>query len=595
MDIEDVTNEGLKRSYKVTVDKDELDRRIDTILQEVRKNVRMKGFRPGKAPLSLLRKLHGDAAMKQAVDEAVRESTDTVFSEKGVRPASQPDVQVGEVDPESGFEITVSAEILPEIDTSAFTPPKLEKLVAEPSESDIQAGMERLAEQSKSFETAAKTYKAKTGDAVVIDFTGTVDGEPFDGGSGEDVQVELGAGQFLEDIEQALIGAKTGDSKQVSVTFPETIQDQQLAGKQADFEVTVKEVKKPKAAAVDETLAQNFGFDDLEGLKQAVREQLDSEAQQLSRAQVKRNLLDKLAEDYTFEVPQQMVEAEYQDIWRQIKQDAVNAGEATQEEMDAKEEPDTEAEREDYRAIAERRVRLGLLLSELGMANNVELSRDEVNRRAAEEARKYPGQEQQVFEFLTQNEQAMARLRAPLYEDKVVDFILEIAETEEKQVDMEELRRVVTEEDEAGEDQQAGASRESAGSSSKSAESGESAGSSKSGKAKSGAGGASAKSGGRSSAKSGAKSSGKSSAQGAKKSGSAKSRSASSGGGASAQSSKTSAGGGTKQSGGGKAASGSRGSSKSGSKSGGQSASGKSGGKQTAASGAKGKQTSKQS
>jgi len=478
MDIEEVTNEGLKRTYKVSIGKDELDGRIDSILMDVRQRVNMKGFRPGKAPLSLLRKLHGEAAMQQAIEDAVRESTDKVFSEKGVRPATQPDIDVGEVDADKGLDFTISAEILPDIEVKDFSPPKLEKLVAEPSESEVEAGLQRLAEQSKSFETAAKTYKAKSGDAVVIDFTGTVDGEAFEGGSGEDVQVELGAGQFLQEIEDALVGAKTGEQKQVSVTFPDTMGDDKLAGRKASFDVTVKEVKKPKAAEVDETLATNFGFDDLDGLRQAVREQLESEAQQLSRAQVKRNLLDKLAEQYDFEVPERMVDAEYRDIWRQIKQDAGQAGEASQEEMDAKNEPDTEAEREDYRQIAERRVRLGLLLSEIGMANNVELSREEVQRRAAEEARKYPGQEQQIFEFITQNEQVMAQLRAPLYEDKVVDFILEMAETEEKSVDIDELRRVVMEEEAQAEPGQAG---DSSGKSSKASKSGKSA---KSGKAK---------------------------------------------------------------------------------------------------------------
>lgn len=447
MEIEELTKDGLKRSYKVSIDEADIDRRVQLILMDARDKVNLKGFRPGKAPLSLLKKLHGEAARAQAVEEAVRETTDKVFRERKERPAIQPEIELGETDSESGVDFTVTTEILPEIDTGGFKPPKLERKVAEPSEADIDAALERLAEQSKSFESAAKTRKAKSGDAAVIDFAGTIDGESFEGGSGEDVQIELGAGRFLDEIEAALVGAKAGDSKQVAVTFPESAREG-LSGKTAQFDVTVKEVKTPKTPAVDDELAKTFGLDDLDALKSAMREQLEGEAKQLSRQQVKRNLLDKLAEAYDFEVPERMVEAEYQDIWRQIKQDMIASGEASEADLADKEEPDSEEERKDFRNIAERRVRLGLLLSEVGMANNVELSRQEVTQKAAEEARKYPGQEQQVFEFLTQNEQAMAQLRAPIYEDKVVDFVLEMAEIEEKTVSLEELRRIVTEEDE---------------------------------------------------------------------------------------------------------------------------------------------------
>ena len=447
MEIEELTKDGLKRSYKVSIGEEEIDRRVQLILMDARDKVNLKGFRPGKAPISLLKKMHGEAARAQAIEEAVRESTDKVFRDRKERPAIQPEVELGETEGEDGVDFTVTTEILPEIDTGGFKPPKLERKVAEPSDDDIEAALQRLAEQSKSFESAAKTRKAQTGDAVVIDFAGTVDGESFEGGSGEDAQIELGAGRFLDEIETALVGAKAGDTQRVEVTFPDSASED-LAGRTAQFEVTVKEVKTPKSPKIDDELARSFGLDDLDALKAAMREQLEGEAKQLSRQQVKRNLLDKLAETYDFEVPERMVEAEYRDIWRQIKQDMIQAGEASEADLADKEEPDSEDERKDFRNIAERRVRLGLLLSELGMANNVELSRQEVTQRAADEARKYPGQEQQVFEFLTQNEQAMAQLRAPIYEDKVVDFVLEMAEIEEKTVSLEELRRVVTEEGE---------------------------------------------------------------------------------------------------------------------------------------------------
>ncbi len=448
MQIEEVKNEGLKREFRVSVDKDELDRRVQLILMDFRDKVQMKGFRPGKAPLSLLRKLHGEAAIGQAVEDSVRENTDKLFRDRKLRPATRPDVEVGEVDEDKGFDFTVKAEVLPEIDVAAFKAPALERLVARPSDADVEEALARLAAQSRRFEDAPASYRAKTGDVVRIDFEGRIDGTPFEGGTGEDVELEIGSGQFIPGFEDQLVGVKSGDERKVTVTFPENYGRADLAGKGAVFTVTVKAIRVPQEAVVDDELAKGFGLESLDALKDLLRQQLEQEAAQLSRARLKRRLLDALAEAYDFPVPETMVDLEYRDIWEQIKRDAIQSGEASEADLAEKEEPDSEEERREFRAIAERRVRLGLLLSEIGLANNIEISRDELMRKVVEEARRFPGQEQQVYEFYTKNEQAMAQLRAPLYEDKVVDYILEMAEVSEREVSLADLRKAVEEEDE---------------------------------------------------------------------------------------------------------------------------------------------------
>ncbi|GER08383.1 hypothetical protein JCM17843_26930 [Kordiimonadales bacterium JCM 17843] len=263
MQINELKNDGLTREYKITIEKADLDQRVQNILNDLRHKVRMKGFRPGKTPVALLKKIHGEAALGQAVEESVRESTDQLFREKKIRPALQPKVDVGEVDEEKGFEFTLSTEILPDVDTSDFKAPALERLIATPSDADVDAAIETLAGQSKSFETAAKTYKAKTGDAVVIDFVGSVDGEEFEGGKGEDFQLELGSGQFIAGFEDQLVGAKTGDKVTVKVTFPDPYGSEELAGKDASFDVEVKEVKKPADTKIDDDMAKNFGLESL--------------------------------------------------------------------------------------------------------------------------------------------------------------------------------------------------------------------------------------------------------------------------------------------------------------------------------------------
>ncbi len=444
-EIEEVKADGLKREFAVAIDPEELARRIEIALMDLRDKVRLKGFRPGKAPLGLLEKLYGEAVLGEVAEEAIKEHTDRLFRERKLRPAMQPEIEVETVEREQGIRYRVRAEVLPEIDVRDFKAPKLERVVGTVTDDEVAAALERLAGQARRFEPAAKNYKAKTGDVVVVDFVGRVDGEEFEGGRAENAEIELGAAGYIPGFEDQLVGAKAGEERTIRVVFPEDYRVENLAGREAEFAVTVKEVKKPAEVKIDDELARQFGMENLEALKKAVTEQLEQEAKELSRQQVKRALLDRLSEMYDFPVPEGMVRLEYRDIWEQIKRDLIVSGEGDPEELRDKEEPDDEEERAEFRAIAERRVRLGLLLSELGLANNIEISRDELMRKVAEEARRFPGQEQQVFEYYTKNPQAMAQLRAPIYEDKVVDFILELAEVEERTVPLAELRRLVTE------------------------------------------------------------------------------------------------------------------------------------------------------
>jgi len=450
MQIEELLNDGLKREFKITVEAQELDARLDKILDEFRATANIKGFRPGKAPLSLLKRMHGERAKGQVISETMQETSTKLFEEKEIRPALRPDVDMGEYEDGKDLSYTLKVEVLPDVDVDGFKAPALERWVAEVADADLETALENIAGQQKSFKKAAKTAKAKEGNAVLIDYLGRVDGEAFDGGAAEDHQLELGTGSFIPGFEDQLIGVKAGDEKIVKVTFPEQYHSADLAGKDAEFTVTVKEVRTPAEAKVDDELAKNLGLDDLAALKDALKGQLEGDNASLTRAHLKRKLLDSLADKYDFAVPAGMVDLEFAQIWEQIKRDAISSGEAKAEDFDGKDAPEDEAEAAEFRAIAERRVRLGLLLSEIGVKNDVQVTQEEVNRRVIEEARRFPGQEAQVFEFYQKNEEARAQLRAPIFEEKVVDFVLEQADLTDKSVSREELDaavRAIDEED----------------------------------------------------------------------------------------------------------------------------------------------------
>ena len=444
MQIEELAIDGLKHEYKITVPAKDLDARMDAILTEFRATAKIKGFRPGKAPLSLLKRMHGERAQGQLLNETMQETSAKLFEEKKLKPAMRPEVEmVNEFSDGKDLEYKLTIEVLPEIDVEAFKAPALERWIAKVDDSAIDAFVERIATQQKSFKKAAKTAKADQGDAVLINYIGRVDGEEFDGGAGEDFQLELGSGMFIPGFEEQLVGAKAGDNKVVSVTFPEQYQSENLAGKAAEFTVDLLEVRKPSEAAVDEDLAKNMGFDDLATLRSSVKEQLEADNANLTRSHMKRGLLDALAVEYDFAVPAGMVELEFGQIWQQIQQDAISSGDAKAEDFEGMVEPADKAEADEFRSIAERRVRLGLLLSEIGVANKVEVNQEEVNKRVIEEARRFPGQEAQVFEYFQKNDEARAQLRAPIFEEKVVDFVIESAELTDKTVTRDELEAAV--------------------------------------------------------------------------------------------------------------------------------------------------------
>ncbi len=448
MQSEELLSEGLKREYKVVVEASELDDRLEKVLIEFRSSASIKGFRPGKAPLSLLKRMHGDRAMGQVLQEAVNESTEKLFADKDMRPATRPDVSVGDYEDGKDLSFTVSLEILPTIDVSSFKAPKMERWIAEVADKDIDVALKDMASNQKTFTKAAKTTKAKIDHAVLIDFEGSVGGVPFDGGKADEFELVLGSGQFIPGFEEQLIGVKADDELDVTVTFPEDYQSEDLSGKEAVFKVKVHEVRKASEAKVNDELAKNFGLEDLAGLKDTVKTQLETANSGLTRAKLKRSLLDALADEYSFDVPASMVDMEFNAIWQQIKRDAIQAGEVTEEEVADQAGPSDEDEAAEFRSIAERRVRLGLLLSELGVVNNVQVSEEEVNRKIFEEARRFPGQEQQVFEYFQNNDQAKAQLRAPVFEEKVVDFILEMADLTDKTVSRDMLEKAVQELDE---------------------------------------------------------------------------------------------------------------------------------------------------
>jgi trigger factor len=443
MQVTEKSAKGLKYEYTVVIGAADIDLRLTQELKKISHQVRMPGFRPGKAPLALLKKLHGKNLMGQILDETVTESSRKLLEERKLRPALQPQVDLVKFDEGADLEYTLSVEIIPEIAAPDFSGLSLEKLVVKATDVEVEESLKRLAEQQKSFEAAAKTHKAETGDAIVIDFLGRIDGVAFEGGTAEDYQLELGSGSFIPGFEEQLIGVKAGDKRDVKVAFPENYGAKPLAGKDAVFEVTVKEVKKPVAVKVDDELATRVGMENLEALSQAIRGQIEQDYAAMSRSRLKRSLLDALAAAHSFDVPEGMVDLEFQQIWAQLKQDI----ERNADESETVEDLGAEAEAE-YRSIAERRVRLGLLLSEVGTLNNIVIRQEEVNRLIAQEARQFPGQEKMVFEFYQKNPQALAQLRAPLYEDKVVDFILELAKISEREVSREALQKAL-EEDEA--------------------------------------------------------------------------------------------------------------------------------------------------
>ncbi len=448
MQVTETNSEGLKRGYKVVISADDIDARVDAEVKKIQGQVKMPGFRPGKAPLSLLKKLHGKNLLGQVLEETINTTSQEALDENKVRPAMQPKIEVISFDEGTDLEYSIEVEITPEIEIPDLAKLKMERLVVEAGEEQVMEAVTNIASQQKNFKKAAKTYKAQNGDAVLMDFLGKVDGEAFDGGTAEGHQLELGSNSFIPGFEVQLVGVKAGDEKNVAVTFPADYQSENLAGKDAVFEVKVHEVQKPADVEINDDMAKKFGLEDLDALKDLVKKQVEQENQGLARTKLKRSLLDLLAEEVSFDVPEGMVELEFNQIWQQLKMDLHREAQEDNPEVKPEDidEPGDDIKQE-YQNIAVRRVRLGLLLSEIGQKNEVTVSQEEVTRQISNEARRYPGQEKEVFEFYQKNPQAMAQMRAPLFEEKVVDFILELAEVNDKPVSHEEMIAAIEEEE----------------------------------------------------------------------------------------------------------------------------------------------------
>ncbi|WP_294394268.1 trigger factor [uncultured Sphingomonas sp.] len=440
-------NEGLKRAYTLTIPAGDIAAKVDAEVQKAAPQIRMPGFRPGKVPANLIKKMHGPALERDALNTAVQESIQALLSEKQLRPAMQPQVELQE-DYTAGNDVAidVSLEVLPQVPAPAIDSLTLERLTVEAPAEDVDQQVERFAAQQKSFEPAQDGHPAVEGDQVVIDFVGkTEDGVAFPGGTGEDMSVELGSGRLIPGFEDQLEGAKVGEERTLNVTFPADYGEKSLAGKPATFDITVKSVNVPKDTVIDDEFAKTLGLESLDKLKELFKGQIEQELNGLTRTHMKRKLLDQLAQGHDFEVPPSMVEAEFDQIWRQLEHEATH--EADPEAAKA----DLEKDRAEYRGIAERRVRLGLLLSEIGQQNGVTVSPQEMQRLAMQAAQQYaPKDRERFMEYIQQDAVAAAQLRAPLYEDKVVDFLFDKATITDRAVTREELEAAIEAEDDGG-------------------------------------------------------------------------------------------------------------------------------------------------
>ncbi|MGB3178982.1 MAG: trigger factor [Albidovulum sp.] len=438
MQVTETLKDGLKRSYTITVPAADLDAKVTEKLVEAQPEIEMKGFRKGKVPLALVRKQFGQRIMGDAMQDAIDGAMKTHFDASGDRPAGQPKVEMqGGESWKEGDDVVVemSYEALPEIPEVDLSKVKLEKLVVKADEKDVTEALENLAKSAKNFEDRKKGSKAKDGDQVVIDFVGKIDGEPFEGGAGEDYPLELGSGSFIPGFEEQLVGAKAGDEKAVTVSFPAEYGAAHLAGKEAVFDCTVKAVKEAKPGEINDDLAKQFGAEDLDGLKAQISERLEAEYVGASRSVMKRALLDQLDKLVTFELPPSLVEAEAGQIAHQLWHD---------ENPDVQDHNHDPVEPTDeHKSLAERRVRLGLLLAEIGRKAEVEVTDAEMTQAVMMQARQYPGQERAFFEFVQKNPQMQQQLRAPIFEDKVVDLVVAGSKVTDKEVSKDKLKKAV--------------------------------------------------------------------------------------------------------------------------------------------------------
>ncbi|MGB8601736.1 MAG: trigger factor, partial [Rhizomicrobium sp.] len=434
MQITETVSEGLRREYSVIIAASDLDQRLTGKVEEVKPRLNIKGFRPGKVPSSYVKKTYGKSMMGEVLEEAVNEGSQKVVADNGLKPAFPPRVEpVGDIaaviDGKADLEFKVLIDLMPEFELCDAAQIKVERLTAEVSDADVDEAIARFAEQTRTFNDRAEGDAAEEKDNVVIDFVGSVDGVEFEGGKAEDFNLVLGSKQLIPGFEEQLIGAKAGEKRDVKVTFPADYGEPKLAGKDAVFVVTVKDVQAPQDAPIDDEMAKKFGLESLAVLKDRIRDQLKREFANASRTHLKRRILDALDTAHSFELPPTMVESEFNGIWNAVEEELKREGKKAEDE--GKTEDELKAE---YRTIAERRVRLGLVLARIGEQNSLTVTNEELQRALTERARAFPGQEKQVFEYYARNQQAQAELRAPIFEDKVVDFIAELAEITDKPV-----------------------------------------------------------------------------------------------------------------------------------------------------------------
>jgi trigger factor len=435
MQVTEVSSDGLKRDFKVVIEAKEINEKVENRLRELSARVKIPGFRPGKAPIKLLKQRYGPSVLGEVLERAVTDSSAQALNERGLRPAVQPKIEIDSFEDGKDLEYSMAIELLPEIEPMDFSKLALEKVKVAVPDEEVDAALQRLADSRKESRPLETPRPAQSGDVLVIDFKGTVHGEALPGMAGEDHHLELGSNSFIAGFEDQLIGAEVGEQRTVNVTFPEGYGNEKLSGQPAVFECTIKEIREPVPAELNDELAQSMGAENVADLREKVRERLAQDYEGLARMRMKREILDQLAEGHDFAVPESMIDLEFDAIWQQVQHDREHG--RIDPDDEGKDEDEVKAE---YRDIAERRVRLGLLLSEVGRLNQIDVAQDEVNRALLQEAQRHPGQEQQVVEFYRNNPEALAQLRAPIFEDKVIDFIIDLADVKEREVTPDQLR-----------------------------------------------------------------------------------------------------------------------------------------------------------
>jgi len=446
MQVNETLNEGLKRKLELTIPADDLTERRDNKLNELKSQVNLKGFRPGKVPVSHLKKVYGRSVMSEVLQDAINSTVQTTLTDREERAAAQPKIDMSEdqseinnvLDGASDLKVEVSYEVLPAIELMDFSRVKVDKPVVPITDEEVETELNRLYAERREYEDKEDDATVEDGDRVGMKFVGKIDGEPFEGGSSDHAHIIVGAGQYVPGFEEQLVGLKKGEEKELKITFPEDYVNEDLAGKEATFDVEVLHVESPKAGELDEEFAKTLGFDTLDALRDAVRSQIESSHQSMVRQRVKRQVLDALDEGHKFDLPEELVENEFKSIWDRVMHDIEHHGKSFEDEGTTEEEA-----RAQYQKIAERRVRLGLVVAEVGNKNEIQVTDEEHQQALIREVQRFPGQEQQVYDFYRNNPQALQGLRAPVFEDKVVDYIVELAEVNEVATTRNELAKQI--------------------------------------------------------------------------------------------------------------------------------------------------------